>query len=190
MVALLFLPVGFFMKKLYLWASIADPAAAFKAHLISRDQAHAILFKHPMLSIPSVWIQTAICFGIWFLFIIPLNRWSLQRDADTLPNVRSWQIKFENASGIGIVIYSLTMTAVAIDWVMSLDVTWYSSMYGFLFLVGQAYAAFAVCHPDDAQVVQGRADQDAFALQPNKPTWAALLLPLSCSISTSPSRNF
>ena len=71
LVALMFLPVGFFMKKLYLWARISDPAAAFKAHLISRDQAHAILFKHPMLSIPSVWIQTAICFGIWFLFIIP-----------------------------------------------------------------------------------------------------------------------
>ena len=144
LVALFFLPIGFFMKKLYLWARIVNAQAAFKAHLITRDQAHAIAWKRPMLSIPSVWIQTAICFAIWFLFLYFLNRWSLERDRDPLPNVRFWQKRFENISGIGIVIYSLTMTCVAIDWVMSLDVTWYSSMYGFLFLVGQGYAAFAL----------------------------------------------
>jgi hypothetical protein len=144
LVALLFLPVGIFMKKLYLWAKISDPQAALKAHLISHDEAHAILVKRPMLSIPSVWIQVLVCFAIWFFFMTMLNRWSLQRDADTLPNVRSWQVKFENLSGIGVLIYSITMTVVAIDLVMSLDVTWYSTMYGFLFLVGQGYAAFAV----------------------------------------------
>ena len=132
------------MKKLYLWAKISDPQAALKAHLISHDEAHAILVKRPMLSIPSVWIQVLVCFAIWFFFMTMLNRWSLQRDADTLPNVRSWQVKFENLSGIGVLIYSITMTVVAIDLVMSLDVTWYSTMYGFLFLVGQGYAAFAV----------------------------------------------
>jgi hypothetical protein len=144
LVALMFLPIGLSMKQLYLWARIGNAEAAFKAHLISRDQAHAIAWKRPMLSIPSVWIQTVICFAIWFLFLTLLTRWSLQRDADPLPNVPFWQKRFENLSGIGIVLYSITMTVVAIDWVMSLDVTWYSSMYGFLFLVGQGYAAFAL----------------------------------------------
>jgi hypothetical protein len=143
-VFLLFLPIGLFMKRLYLWARITDPAAALKAHLITHDEAHAILVKHPMLSIPSVWIQTLICFAIWFFFMTMLNRWSLQRDADTLPNVRYWQVKFENLSGIGILIYSITMTVVAIDLMMSLDVTWYSTMYGFLFLVSQGYGTLAL----------------------------------------------
>jgi hypothetical protein len=144
LVALLFLPIGFCMKRLYLWARISDPAAAFKAHLITHDEAHAIAWKRPMLGIGSVWIQTIICFAIWFTFLYFMDRWSVQRDADPEPHVHFWQTRFENISGFGLVIYSITMTVVAIDWVMSLDVTWYSSMYGFLFLVGQGYAAFAL----------------------------------------------
>jgi hypothetical protein len=42
------------------------------------------------------------------------------------------------------VVYSLTMTAAVIYWVMSLDVTWYSSVYGLLFLVGQGYQVLAL----------------------------------------------
>jgi hypothetical protein len=143
-VLLMFLPIGLFMKKLYLWARYADPAAAYRQHLITQDEAHAILVKHPMLSIPSVWIQVLICFSIWYLFMTTLNRWSLQRDADVQPNVRFWQVRFENLSGIGILIYSITMTVVAIDLMMSLDVTWYSTMYGFLFLVSQGYGTLAL----------------------------------------------
>jgi hypothetical protein len=144
LVALFFLPIGFGMKRLYLWARISDPAQALKDHLITREQAHAIAWKRPMLSIHSVWIQTIICFAIWFLFMYVLNRWSLQRDADTAPNVPFWQRRFENVSGVGVVIYSLTLTVGAIDWVMSTDVTWFSTMYGLLFLVGQGYSVLAL----------------------------------------------
>jgi hypothetical protein len=144
LVFVLFLPIGFFMKKLYLWAKYSDPEAAFRQHLISHEQLHAITFKRPMLSIPSVWVQTLVCFAIWFLFMFLLNKWGLDRDADTHPNVRFWQVKLENLSGFGILVYSITMTVGAIDWVMSLDPTWYSSIYGLLFLVGQGYAVLAL----------------------------------------------
>ena len=53
-------------------------------------------------------------------------------------------MKFENISGFGVLVYSLTMTVGVIYWVMSLDVTWYSSVYGLLFLVGQGYAVLAL----------------------------------------------
>ena len=112
LVIVLFLPIGFFMKTLYLWAKYSNPAEALRQHLITRDQAHAIAFKHPMLSIPSVWIQAAVLFAIWFIFTYLLNKWGLQRDADPHPNVRFWQVRLENISGIGVVIYSITMTAV------------------------------------------------------------------------------
>jgi hypothetical protein len=55
-----------------------------------------------------------------------------------------WIKKFENLSGFGIVVYALTMTAGVLYWVMSLDVTWYSSVYGLLFLVGQGYTVMAL----------------------------------------------
>src|SRR5271163_2557732 len=53
-VVVMFLPIGIFMKKLYLWAQYSDPVQAFQQHLINRTQEHAIAYKHPMLNIPSV----------------------------------------------------------------------------------------------------------------------------------------
>ena len=144
LVFVMFLPIGFFMKKLYIWAKYSDPEGAFHQHLITHEQLHAITFKHPMLSIPSVWVQTVVIFAIWFGFMFLLNKWGLQRDADSQPNIRFWQVKLENLSGIGILIYSITMSVGAIDWVMSLDPTWYSSIYGLAFLVAQGYAVLAV----------------------------------------------
>ncbi len=144
LVAVLFLPIGFFMKKLYLWAKYSDAAEAYRQHLITHEQAHAIAYKHPMLSVPSVWIQSAVCFAIWFIFMYLLNKWGLERDADSRPNVRFWQVRLENLSGFGILVYSITMSVGAIDWVMSLDPTWYSSIYGLMFLVAQGYAVLAL----------------------------------------------
>ena len=53
LVFVLFLPIGFFMKKLYLWAKYSDAESALRQHLITHQQAHAIAYKHPMLSIPA-----------------------------------------------------------------------------------------------------------------------------------------
>jgi hypothetical protein len=43
-----------------------------------------------------------------------------------------------------VLIYVAVMTAGAIEWVMSLDVTWYSSVWGLQFLVGQGFAVLAL----------------------------------------------
>jgi hypothetical protein len=72
----------------------------------------------------------------------------LQRDADPAAGTQSsfdyWRIKIENLSGIGILIYVILMTDGAILWIKSLDVTWYSSIYGLQFLVGQGYSVLAL----------------------------------------------
>src|SRR5580698_9979689 len=73
LVLVMFLPIGIFMKKLYLWAQYSDAAAALSQHLITREQAHAIAYKHPMLNVTSVWIQSAVCFAIWMTFMLLLN---------------------------------------------------------------------------------------------------------------------
>jgi hypothetical protein len=58
------------------------------------------------------------------------------------------------------VVYALTMTAAVIYWVMSLDPTWYSSVYGLLFLVGQGYSVLALLDHRFDLAVEGRAVQD------------------------------
>jgi hypothetical protein len=132
------------MKKLYLWAAVDDVSAALKSGLINEVQAHAIEFKRPMLNpFTFSWVGL-LCFAIWTYYTWRLNSLALKRDADKQGNTPYWIKKLENISGPGIVVYSLTMTASVIYWVMSMDPTWYSSVYGLLFLVGQGYSVLAL----------------------------------------------
>jgi hypothetical protein len=132
------------MKRLYLWAQIDDVAAALKSGIITETQAHAIEFKRAMLNPDAFRWVGLLCFAIWAFYTWRLNSLALKRDADSPANTPYWIKKFENISGPGIVIYSLTMTAAVIYWVMSMDPTWYSSVYGLLFLVGQGYSVLAL----------------------------------------------
>jgi hypothetical protein len=151
LVALMVIPVLFFMKHLYQWAAFPNAQAtleAYKDGLMTQEQMLTANAKHAMLSPTSAIVQTVIVFGILLTMAFFLNRWSLQRDAD--PNAGSqasfdyWRIKFENLSGIGIFIYVVLLTDAAILWIKSLDVTWYSSIYGLQFLVGQGYQVLAL----------------------------------------------
>jgi len=142
------LGLGLMLKKLYMWANPQIAQDNLDAKLITQEQMiaiqHAIAWKHPMLNVGTYWVIGLICFAIWGWYTWRLNTLSLKREADTLASTPYWIKKFENISGPGIVVYSLTMTAAVIYWVMSMDVTWYSSVYGLLFLVGQAYQVLAL----------------------------------------------
>ena len=135
-----------FMKRIYLWAQFTTPgdtAAALKAGLINEIQAHCLDFKRPMLNPTTYLIVCVLCFAIWGLYTWRLNSMGLKRDSDSPANTPRWIKKLENFSGPGIVVYALTMTAAVIYWIMSMDPTWYSSVYGLLFLVGQGYSVLA-----------------------------------------------
>jgi hypothetical protein len=139
--------IAIFMKRLYLWAnytSVSETAAGLKAGLITEIEAHCLNFKRPMLNpFAFLWVGL-LCFAIWGLYAWRLNALALQRDAQGPETTPYWIKKFENISGLGIVIYSITMTAAAIYWVMSIDVTWFSTVYGLLFLVEQGFQVLAL----------------------------------------------
>ena len=140
--------VALTQSRLYQWANHAIVDRDFKLGRITQDQVeaidHAIRFKHPMLNTGMFWIAGIVCFVIWGFYTWRLNSMGLRRDADSPDNTPWWIKKLENLSGPGIVVYSLTMTAAVIYWVMSMDVTWFSSVYGLLFLVGQGYSVLAL----------------------------------------------
>jgi hypothetical protein len=141
--------IAVYFKKLYLWAQVDGSdlnavAAALRSGFINESQAHAIEFKRPMLNVPSFITMSLFCFVVWAYYMWKLNRLGLERDKDSPANTPMWIKKFENICGPGIVVYALTMTAAVIYWVMSLDPTWYSSVYGLLFLVGQGYSVLAL----------------------------------------------
>jgi len=143
LVFIYWLVVVVFMKRLFLWAQVTDVDQALKDKIINEVQAHAIEFKRPMLNPEMFMLVGLMCFVIWTFYMWRLNKLALQRDADSLASTPYWIKKFENISGPGILLYSVTMSAAVIYWVMSLDPTWYSSVYGLLFLVGQGYSVLA-----------------------------------------------
>jgi hypothetical protein len=122
------LPLLAGMKTLYGWArpGQTDPV---------------ILAKLSYLN-PQFFIVRMVCyFAIWFTLTHFLNKWSSQEDAGEA-GLALW-MRLEGLSGIGLVIYGFTVTFASIDWVMSLEPQWYSTIYGLLFMVGQALTAMA-----------------------------------------------
>ncbi|HWZ01676.1 MAG TPA: hypothetical protein VNX17_11370 [Edaphobacter sp.] len=151
LVGAMFVPVTFFWKHLYQWAAFPTAGAVAEAlanHAVTLEQAMTLNAKRAMLNPVAVIIQTALIFGILWLFQYLLNKWSVERDADpergTEPSYDRWRIKFENLSGPGILLYVILLTDGAIMWIKSLDITWYSSIWGLQFLVGQGYAVLAL----------------------------------------------
>lgn len=151
LVAVLFIPIGLLSKHLYLWARYPNEASAWAAaqhHIITEEEALTANAKRTMLSIPSMWVEWVLIFGVLGVMLYFLQKWSMERDADPAAGTQRsydyWREKFENLSGIGIFIYVVLMTLGAIVWIMSLDVTWYSSIWGLQFLVGQGFAVLAL----------------------------------------------
>jgi len=153
MVALMFVPVLVprIGRHLYQWVRYPDAAStnnAYLHHLITHEQALTANFKRPMLNPHALIVESCIIFAVLLLFMFLLNKWSLDRDADPLRGTQAsyerWRTRFENLSGPGILIYVVALTAGAIVWIQSLDVTWYSSIWGLQFLVAQGYAVLAL----------------------------------------------
>ncbi|KAA6457515.1 hypothetical protein DYQ86_22045 [Acidobacteria bacterium AB60] len=147
LVFLYWIPLAFTQGKLFMWANHGIVDQDFSLGLITREQVeaidHCIAWKHAMLNPTMFVVVSVLCFLIWGWYTWRLTSLGLKRDSDSPANTPWWIKKMENISGPGLVVYSLTMTAAAIYWVMSLDVTWYSSVYGLLYLVGQGYLVLA-----------------------------------------------
>ena len=139
--------VAIFMKNLYLWARYTTPsatAAALKSGLISEEQAHCLDFKRPMLSpVTFVWVSV-LCFLIWGFYTWRLNRMGAKRDAEGPETTPRWIKKLENFCGPGIIVYAITITVMSVYLVMSMDVTWFSTVYGLLFLVEEGFQVLAL----------------------------------------------
>jgi hypothetical protein len=148
LIALLWLPIGFGVKRLYIWAAVTNIGQSLANGQISGAEAHAITWKRPMLNIHGFWIRAVIYFVIWAFYMWKLNSWSMQREADPQANTEArtsfWRIKFENLSGFGIIVYAITLLGASIDWVMSMDPTWYSSIWGLVYLVAQGFSVLAL----------------------------------------------
>jgi hypothetical protein len=86
--------------------------------------------------------RAALYFAVWIVLMLVFNNWSKQQDQES--DAEGLKQKLKKLAAPGVILYILAMTFAAIDWVMSLSPRWASTIYGFLFVAGQAIAAMGL----------------------------------------------
>jgi hypothetical protein len=137
--ALLFLPLLFGVRHLYPWSM----PGALQDSVLQHQRAY--------LNIPFFVVRAILYFAVWNALAYWLERWSAEQDQTGNPGLLR---RFQLLSAPGLVAYGITMTFASIDWAMSLDAYWYSTIYGMIFLAAQALSAFAFVIPVLAFFVQ------------------------------------
>ena len=130
LLALLFVPLLFGLAMLYPWLN--------QEHVL---QSELLQQKSAYLNLPFFLVRAVLYFVIWLGLAYLLNRWSLAQDHTGDPHLAT---QMRRLSAIGMILYVLTATFAAYDWLMSLEPEWFSSIYGLLFIAGQGLAAFAL----------------------------------------------
>ncbi len=125
----LFVPVFLGLHELYPWARAADVAAEKalqERHVYQNDWAFILRQIFFLL--------------IWIWMARSLRHWSIEQDytRDAAPTRKA-----RTLSGPGIVIYSLLGTFACVDWIMSLEKHWYSTMFAVIVIIGQILTAYA-----------------------------------------------
>ena len=130
LMALLFIPIILGAHYIYPWTHHEEmsktPALAQKARLY--------------LNVPFFTARAVVYFGIWFLAAFLLTKWSKQQD---IKNDRQLSRRTRMLGGPGLALMVFTITFASVDWVMSLNPDWFSTIYGLLFVVAWALSAMA-----------------------------------------------
>jgi hypothetical protein len=122
------LPLLFGMQRLYPWAR---PEAANDPLL----QA-----KAPYLNVPFYMVRFFLYFLIWGALAFLLSRMSQRQDRGDDPGITR---RMQLVSAPALALYCLAVTFASVDWLMSLQPAWYSTIYGVYVMGGQGLSALA-----------------------------------------------
>lgn len=127
--AVFFLPIAIGMKHIYSWTDV---------NLVAHDPV--LQAKSAYLNPTFFLIRTAVYFACWILWAWRIRILSLRFYEDRSPYT---ELSRSRWAGSGLPMIVLTLTFAGIDWAMSLEPKWSSTMYGINFLIGAGLAAFA-----------------------------------------------
>lgn len=127
--AVLFLPLAFAARYQYVWTD---------HDFVAGD--HALEFKTAWYLNETFWaIRAIIYFVIWIGLAYAMTTLSVRQDRADALEPRG----LRSLSAAGLILYAVTITLASVDWVMSLEPKWFSSIFGALFGMGQVVTAWA-----------------------------------------------
>lgn len=130
-VVLLFIPIALRLPVLFEWAR---PEAAENAVI------HA---KAGYLNPTFFLIRAVLYFAFWLVLVTLLNRWSTEQDSGRATSPAD-SVRFRTVSAPGLLFLIVTATFASVDWVMSLDPEWFSTIFGLLTVVAWGLSTFAL----------------------------------------------
>jgi len=123
------LPLLFGMDQLYHWA---DPEAMAHDELLQ--------WKQPYLNLPFFYARLAIYFLVWTLLSRGYLKTSVAQDSSGDPQL---SLKMKRWSAPSLVLFGFTLTFASVDFLMSLDAHWFSTMFGVYYFAGSVVGFFA-----------------------------------------------
>lgn len=124
LMALLFLPVLAGLHPLYEWTH---------AEVVAQDPI--LQHKRVYLNVGFFVVRAVLYFALWWLLARAMVR--LAERYDRRLEIRALR-KLKALSGVGLGVYVLTVSFASFDWAMSIEPHWFSTIYGLIFVVGQA----------------------------------------------------
>ena len=134
--AVLFLPLLTGLRTLYVWAR---PEYVATDPILTRSVGG--YSKIDYLNVEWFQIRIGVYFAVWIVLGLLLNWLSARSDPGT-ERLRGRRLAL--LSGPGLILWALTVTFASVDWAMSLEPHWFSSMYGVLFMAGQGVSGLAL----------------------------------------------
>jgi hypothetical protein len=125
--AVLFIPILLGLSDLYAWTAPGDDP-------LLRAQA-------PYLNVPFFLVRAAIYIGVWSTLGLVWSRASRRQDTSGDPAISA---RLRRWSGPALMALAVTQTFAAIDWVLSLQPHWYSTIFGVYFFAGSLVSFLAL----------------------------------------------
>ncbi len=126
---LLFLPLLLGLEELYVWVNPGE------------GEHHELLHaKEPYLNVPFFIVRQFLYFAIWGAAAFLISRMSARQDRGEDPGITRRMQLFAGPALAG---YCLAVTFASVDWLMSLQPEWYSTIYGVYLMGSQALTALA-----------------------------------------------
>lgn len=128
--ALFMIPILLFMPDIFPWMAGENA------------DSHVVHAKHWYLNQPFYVGRQVLYFAVWMFMAYRLRRSSMMQD-ETLD--ASLGVKRQSSGAVGLVVFFVTMTFAVTDWIMSLELAWYSSILPLLTAVGAGLSALSLC---------------------------------------------
>ena len=129
LLAVLFVPVLLGMHRLFPWT---DPEVVAADTILQKKQIY--------LNVPFFIGRQIAYFVVWTAFALLLDRWNKVWRRTEQP---LYQWRLEHLSAAGMFVLAATSTLAIVDWVMSLEPRWYSTIYAVVYIAGEMLTGFA-----------------------------------------------